>query len=127
MTCKPLFNFLFNIQIHTLSQPEVSLHTKPSCQPKPPTSQTHQPKPPLLDVSTNSITDQSSINYECLPGAEPAKYALNLMDSFFTDEEMKGRLFIKSQRSRSTRELLPQDKVKKILCKYDTFVLFLIS
>jgi hypothetical protein len=83
--------------------------------------QTLQPKQPLLDVSlddTSSIAGPSTrTNLECLPGSEPGKYALNLLDALFTDEEMKGNLFIKSQRSRSTRGLLPQDKVKKILCK----------
>ena len=98
------------------SQPKISRPLTPSCQPKP----APQSKQPLLDVSTNSITDPSSSNFECLPGAEPVKYALNLMDAFFTDEEMKDHLFIKSQRSRSVRELLPQDKVKKILCEWSS-------
>ena len=99
-------------------QPKMSFQAKPSCQSK----QTLDPKQPLPEVSqpsdTSSIAGPSTgNNLECLPGAEPEKYALNLLDTLFIDEEMKGHLFIKSHRSRSTRGLLPQDKVKKILCK----------
>lgn len=55
------------------------------------------------------------MDFQLLTGATPDKYALNLMDSLFTDDEMRGHLFFKSARSKSTRELLPQDRVKKLL------------
>ena len=44
--------------------------------------------------------------------------ALNHIDSLFTNDEMWGHLFIKSARSKSTRELLPQDCVKKFRYAY---------
>ena len=55
------------------------------------------------------------MNFQLLTGATPDKHALNLMDSLFTDDEMRGHIFFKSARSKSTRELLPQDRVKKLL------------
>ena len=98
-------------------QPKMLLQPKPSSQPKP----SLQLEQPLPEMSMNDTMGAASGNdFEHLPGLTPAKYALNLMDAFFTDEEMKGHLFIKSQRSKSTRELLPLDKVKKILCKLYT-------
>ena len=43
------------------------------------------------------------------------------MDTLFTDEEMRGHLFIKSAKSKSSREALPQDRVKKLIGKVLNF------
>ena len=64
------------------------------------------------------VIKESGVDFHQLTGATPDKYALNLMDSLFTDDEMRGHLFFKSARSKSTRELLPQDRVKKLLGMY---------
>ena len=57
-----------------------------------------------------------------ITGGSPEKYALNLMDTLFTDEEMKGHLFIKSVKSKSSREALPQDRVKKLIGELFNFM-----
>ena len=44
----------------------------------------------------------------------PESYALSLMDSLFTDEEMKNHLLVKKKRSRSTREPLDPEQVKQL-------------
>ena len=58
------------------------------------------------------------MDFLTISGHTPDKFAINLMDTFFTDEEMKGCLFFKSSKSRSARSLLPQDRVKKLLGTY---------
>ena len=89
--------FFFCIQNHAPSQPKVPLQPKQSCQCR----QTLPPKQPLL--LTQLQNNPPAIKR--LPGAKPAKYALNLMDAFLIDKEMRDQIFIKSQRSRSVREL----------------------
>ena len=59
----------------------------------------------------------SGVDLQHLPRSTPDKYALNLLDALFTDEEMRGHLFIKSERSKSVRDRLPQDRVKQLLGK----------
>ncbi len=49
---------------------------------------------------------------------DPVVYALNLMDTLFTDAEMQGHLLIKKKRSRSNRECLDHVRVKKLFGKY---------
>ena len=73
----------------------------------------------VYDTSASSIAmdTSSGVDLQHLPGSTPDKYALNLMDALFTDEEMRGHLFIKSGRSKSVRDRLPQDRVKQLLCK----------
>lgn len=74
----------------------------------------------------NSTVDPSPSNLECLPGAEPVKYAQNIMDAFCYGLGDEGSSLHQRQRSRSLRELLPQNKVEKILCKWSSFLQFLI-
>ena len=62
-----------------------------------------------------SFTTDSGEDLQHLSGATPEKYALNLLDALFTDEEMKNHLLVKSERSKSTHEKLPQDRVKTLL------------
>ena len=49
----------------------------------------------------------------------PVVYALNLMDTLFTDAEMQGHLLIKKKKSRSNMEGLDHSRVKKLFGKYD--------
>ena len=58
------------------------------------------------------------MDFLTISGQTTDKFAINLMDKLFTDEEMKGCLFFKSSKSRSARSLLPQDRVKKLLRTY---------
>lgn len=62
-----------------------------------------------------ALIKDGGVDFQLLTGATPDRYALNLMDSLFTDDEMREHLFFKSARSKSTGELLPQDCVKKLL------------
>ena len=67
--------------------------------------------------STGSSDVSLDVDLQFMTGATPEKYALNLMDTLFTDEEMKEHLFIKSERSKSIRKRLCQDRVKQLLGK----------
>ena len=58
------------------------------------------------------------MDFLTIPGQTPDKFVINSMDTFFTDEKMKGCLFFKSSKSRSARSLLLQDRVKKLLGTY---------
>ena len=49
----------------------------------------------------------------------PVVYALNLMDTLFTDAEMQGHLLIEKKKSRSNMEGLDHSRVKKLFGKYD--------
>ena len=52
-----------------------------------------------------------------MPKKTPEAFALGLMDTFFTDEEMRTHLFVKKKKSRSTKEELDRDRVKKLFGK----------
>lgn len=56
----------------------------------------------------------------------PESYALALMDSMFSDEDMRNHLFIKKRNSRSTKDALDQDKVKKVFSKFHINVKYCI-
>ena len=75
----------------------------------------------LASTSSQDSAGNSDVSLDAdlqfISGATPAKYALNLMDALFTDNEMRGHLFIKSERSKIVRQRLPQDRVKQLLGK----------
>lgn len=52
-----------------------------------------------------------------MPKKTPESFALSLMDTLFTDEEMKTHLFIKKKKSRSNKEELDRERVRKLFGK----------
>ncbi|XP_019862598.1 PREDICTED: uncharacterized protein LOC100640600 isoform X1 [Amphimedon queenslandica] len=55
-----------------------------------------------------------------MPKKTPESFALSLMDTLFTDEEMKTHLFIKKKKSRSNKEELDRERVRKLFAHVTT-------
>ncbi len=69
-----------------------------------------------MTITINCSKDED-MSLSLISKKNPESYALNLMDTLFTDEEMKGHLLVK-KRSRSNRDALDPVRVKKRFGEY---------